>query len=96
MPMQNVKLLLFVLLLFIDEFYLENSQDPNSTFSQEILQSKPKTWQESLYKFYFRANRFYKKIIYYLWRFGELHSYKLVLFIMVLVAVLKVKTNILL
>jgi len=72
-------------------FYLENTVDPNSTSSQQILESQPKTWQEYLYKFYFRANRLYKEIVYYLWRFGELHSYKFVLFIMVLVAVLKVK-----
>jgi hypothetical protein len=55
-----------------------------------MLQSKPQTWKETLYKLYFRANRLYKKITYYTWRFSEIHSYKLVLFLMVLVAVLKV------
>jgi hypothetical protein len=72
-------------------YCLENTEDPNSPYTQQILQSEPKTWQDSLYKFYFRANRLYKKIVYYTWRFGELHSYKLVLFMMVLVSVFKVK-----
>lgn len=70
--------------------YLENTDNPNSPHAQRVLRSEPKTWQESLYKFYFRANRVYKQITYYAWRFAELHSYKLVLFIMVLVAVLRV------
>jgi hypothetical protein len=74
-------------------FYLENTEDPDSSYTQEILQSEPKKWQDSLYKFYFRTNRLFKKITYYVWRFGELHSYKLVLFVMVLVSVFKVKTK---
>jgi uncharacterized membrane protein len=94
MHMPNVRFLLFVLLLSIYDLYLENTENPNSPYSQQILQSKPETWQESLYKFYFQTNRLYKKFIYYAWRFGELHIYKLVLFIMVLVAVLRVQTNI--
>ena len=77
--------------LSIENKLLENTDNPNSVHSQEILKSDPQTWQETLYKFYFRANRFYKQIIYYIWRFGEIHSYKLVLFMMVLVATLKVK-----
>ncbi len=74
-------------------YCLENTEDPNSPYTQQILQSEPKTWQDSLYKFYFRTNRLYKKIVYYAWRFGELHSYKLVLFMMVLVSVFKVNQN---
>ncbi|CAF3646268.1 unnamed protein product [Rotaria sordida] len=74
----------------IHAYAKENTKNLNSPHSQQILKSEPKTWQESLYKFYFRANRLYKKIVYYSWRFAELHSYKLVLFIMVLVAVLNV------
>ncbi len=91
--MPNVKFLFFILLLFIDDLDLENTENVNSPYSQQILQNQPKNWQESLYKFYFRTNRFYKQIVYYIWRFGELHSYKLVLFLMVLVSVLKVKRN---
>jgi hypothetical protein len=53
--------------------------------------SEPKTWQESLYKQYFRLNRLYKQITYYTWRFSEIHIYKLVLFLMVLTSVVKVK-----
>ena len=74
-------------------FCLENTENPNSSYSDQILKSEAKTWQDSLYKFYFRTNRLYKKIVYYTWRFGEIHFYKLVLFIMVLVAVFKVKTK---
>ena len=41
----------FVLLWF---FFcnLENTKNLNSPHSQQILKSEPKTWQESLYKFY--------------------------------------------
>jgi hypothetical protein len=60
MHMPNVKFL-FVLCLFIYDLYLENTENPNSPYSQQILQSKPETWQESLYKFYFQTNRLYKK-----------------------------------
>jgi hypothetical protein len=74
-------------------FYLENTENPNSSYTEQILQGQPKTWQDSLYKFYFRTNRLYKKIIYYAWRFGEIHSYKLVLLFMVLVSVFKVKSK---
>jgi hypothetical protein len=72
-------------------FYSENTENPNSPETQQILQSEPQTWKESFYKFYLRANRSYKIIIYYTWRFAEIHSYKFVLLIMVLVSVLKVK-----
>ncbi|CAF4903524.1 unnamed protein product, partial [Rotaria sp. Silwood1] len=52
--------------------------------------NEPKAWHESFYKFYLQLNYLYKQIIHYVWRFGELHSYKLVLFIMVLISVLKI------
>lgn len=42
-------------------------------------------------KFYIRANRLYKQITYYTWRFAEIHVYKLVLFLMVLTSTLKVR-----
>ncbi|CAF5085061.1 unnamed protein product, partial [Rotaria magnacalcarata] len=74
----------------IHAYAKQNTENVNSLHSQQILKNETKTWLETLYKFYFRANRFYKQIIYYSWRFGELHSYKLVLFMMVLVASLKV------
>ncbi|CAF1290006.1 unnamed protein product [Adineta steineri] len=74
----------------IHTYAKENTDNSNSVYTQQILESTPEIWQESLYKFYFRANRIYKKIIYYTWRFAEIHSYKLVLFIMVLVSVLRV------
>ncbi|CAF4702929.1 unnamed protein product [Rotaria sp. Silwood1] len=74
----------------IHAYAKENTENVNSPHSQQILKNEPKTWQESLYKFYFRTNRLHKQIVYYCWRFAELHSYKLVLFIMVLVSVLKV------
>ncbi|CAF4296585.1 unnamed protein product [Rotaria socialis] len=74
----------------IHAYAKQNTEHVNSLHSQQILKNETKTWLETLYKFYFRANRFYKQIIYYSWRFGELHSYKLVLFMMVLVASLKV------
>ena len=69
---------------------LENTENSDSPYTQQTLESEPKTWQDSLYKFYFRANRLYKKIIYYTWRFGEIHSYKLVLLVMVLVCAFRV------
>jgi hypothetical protein len=88
--MPKVKQILFGLLLLfcIYNISLENTENLNN---QQILQTEPQTWQESLYKFYFRANRLYKQITYYAWRFAEIHSYKLVLLIMVLVSVLRVK-----
>ncbi len=70
--------------------YLENTENPNNPEIQGILQSKPVTWQESIRKFYIRINRVYKHIIYYGWRFSEIHTYKLILFLMVLLSVLKV------
>lgn len=72
-------------------FLIENTDHVNSPRTQRILQSEPKTWQESLYKNYLRVNRLYKHIIYYAWRFSEIHIYKLILFLMVLISVLKVK-----
>ncbi|CAF2784263.1 unnamed protein product [Rotaria sp. Silwood2] len=74
----------------IHAYAKENTENLNSSHSQQILNNQPKTWQESLYKFYFQANRLYKQIIYYSWRYAELHSYKLFLFIMVLVSLVKV------
>lgn len=41
-------------------------------------------------------NRLYKQKIDYIWRFGELHTHKLVVFITVMVSVFNVKINILL
>jgi len=70
---------------------LENSEHRNRPATQEIVKNEPKTWQESLYIYYFRVNRLYKQIVYYAWRFSEIHTYKLVLFLMVLISVLKVK-----
>ncbi|CAF1201689.1 unnamed protein product [Rotaria sp. Silwood1] len=66
---------------------------PNGTLKDIHAYAKEneiKTWQDKLYKFYFRTNRLYKQIIYYGWRFAELHAFKLVLLIMVLASVLKV------
>ncbi|CAF4228229.1 unnamed protein product, partial [Rotaria sp. Silwood2] len=68
----------------------ENSEHGNISHIQQNLESENKTWQDTLYKFYFRSNRLYKQIIYYGWRFAELHAFKLVLLIMVLASVLKV------
>ncbi|CAF1388784.1 unnamed protein product [Rotaria sordida] len=70
--------------------FLENTDHANSFHTQQILQCEAKTWQETLYKFYFRTNRLYKQINYYGWRFAELHIFKLVLLIMVLISTLKV------
>ncbi len=84
------KTIVFHLKLLMPIYSLENTEDPNSSYTQRILKSEPKTWQESLYKLYFRGNRLYKQITYYTWRFAELHAYKLVLFLMVLTSVLKV------
>jgi hypothetical protein len=91
MPVLKVKLNLFVSFFYIFNLCLENTEHMDSPHIQQIVQSEPETWKESLYKFYFRANRIYKQITYYTWRFAEIHSYKFVLFVMVLVAVLKVK-----
>ena len=98
MPMPEVTpfILVFVFSCSSRVDHLENTEDPNSAYAQQILGSKPNTWQEKLYKFYFRANRLYKRVSYYAWRFADLHSYKLVLLIMVLVAVLKVNPAMLL
>lgn len=80
----------FVFTAMIGRFSLENTDNPYNAEALQILRSKPKRWQDSLYKFYFRTNRYYKKITYYAWRFSEIHSYKLVLLVMVLTAILKV------
>ncbi|CAF0821922.1 unnamed protein product [Adineta steineri] len=74
----------------IHAYAKENTEHVNSSHTQRILKSEPKTWQESSYKLYFRTNRLYKQITYYTWRFAELHAYKFVLFLMVLTSVLKV------
>ncbi|CAF1290556.1 unnamed protein product, partial [Rotaria sordida] len=74
----------------IHTFAKENTDHANNFHTQPILQREAKTWQETLYKFYFRTNRFYKQINYYGWRFAELHVFKLVLLIMVLTSTLKV------
>jgi hypothetical protein len=68
----------------------ENTKHPNNPETQPIVQSEETNWQETLYKYYIRINRLYKYITYYAWRFSEIHTYKLVLFIMVLLSVLKV------
>ena len=60
-----------------------------------MLQSESETWKESLYKLYFRGNRRYKQVTYYGWRFAEIHSFKLVLFVMVVVSVVRVRNHVL-
>ncbi|CAF4358409.1 unnamed protein product, partial [Rotaria sordida] len=77
----------------IHTFAKENTDHANNFHTQPILQREAKTWQETLYKFYFRTNRFYKQINYYGWRFAELHVFKLVLLIMVLTSTLKVNNK---
>ncbi|CAF1063941.1 unnamed protein product [Rotaria sordida] len=72
---------------------IRNTKHSNSSRTQQILNSESKIWQESLYKLYFQANRFYKQITYYTWCFAEIHAYKLVLFLMVLTSVLKMNLN---
>ena len=72
---------------------LENTDHANSFHTQQILQREAKTWQETLYKFYFRTNRLYKQINCYAWRFAELHVFKFVLLIMVLTSTLKVNNK---
>ncbi|CAF4212188.1 unnamed protein product, partial [Rotaria sp. Silwood2] len=74
----------------IHAYAKENTDHANSFHTQQILQCEAKTWQETLYKFYFRTNRLHKQINYYGWRFAELHIFKLVLLIMVLISTLKV------
>ena len=58
---------------------------------EEILNEKSETWQETSYKLYLRTNRLYKIIVYYAWRFTEIHIHKLIFFLMVLLSVLKVR-----
>ena len=69
----------------------ENTERTNTEHDQAVLQRTAHNWQESFYQYYFRANRVYKHITYYAWRFAELHSFKVVLLMMVLVSTLKVK-----
>ncbi|CAF1085642.1 unnamed protein product [Adineta ricciae] len=68
----------------------ENTENTNRLYTQQMLQSESETWQESLYKLYFRVNRRYKQVTYYGWRFAEIHSFKLVLFVMVVVSAIRV------
>jgi hypothetical protein len=72
-------------------FVLEHTEQPNSPDTLGMPNSGPKAWQESVHAYYSYVNRHYTRIIYYTWRFAEIHVYKLVLFLMILTSVLKVK-----
>ncbi|CAF0897645.1 unnamed protein product [Adineta ricciae] len=74
----------------IHTYARENVAHANNTNIQRMFDGELKPWQETLYKLYFRVNRLYKQITYYTWRFAEIHVYKLVLFLMVLTAILKI------
>lgn len=90
MPMLEVEQTHRLCIYFLFLCTLENAAHPNSPQAQRMLSGEPKTWQETFYKLYFRVNRLYKQTTYYTWRFAEIHVYKLILFLMVLTAVLKV------
>ena len=64
----------------------ENTEHSNSVHVQQVSTGVPQKWQESFSKQYFRVDRVSKEIIYYGWRFGELYTFELVLFIMVLIS----------
>ncbi|CAM4812248.1 unnamed protein product [Rotaria magnacalcarata] len=74
----------------IHAYARENTHNVSKTHTDQILNCETKTWQEKLYKKYFRTNRFYKQLIYYGWRIAELHTFKLVLFIVALTCAFKV------
>ncbi|CAF1232591.1 unnamed protein product, partial [Didymodactylos carnosus] len=74
----------------IHKYARENVRNTDYRRTESILKTKPTNWHESLYKLYFYLNRYYKRLTYYAWRFAEIHIYKFVLFIMILVATLNV------
>ena len=56
----------------------------------ETVPAESEKWQESFYRIYLRTNGLYKYTMYYAWRFSEIHIYKLILFLLVLLSVYKV------
>lgn len=69
---------------------IENTKHVNNEATRQILDSEPATWIGYFHKYFLRYNRVYKQMIYYAWRFSEIHSNKFILFFLVLLSILKV------